>query len=141
MSEVDDTPDGYIKSRLDGNRYLPPIHRLKIPATTTQTARIRWLFELGYEIKEISRGLGVRYQQVRNMVTTIPKRAAREDLPPLTVELLEMDDVVDSLLGEELERTFQTDRKQKRRDHYKAAAAASEDDFNNTALDDEGYGQ
>jgi len=121
-----------------------------MPETKTQTAKVRWLHELGYEIKDISKGLGVRYQQVRNMVLTQPKRAAREDMPPLKIELLEMEDVVDSLLGDELERTHQEARKQQRRDIKQQARRArelttsttlTEDDFGNEDLDNENYGR
>lgn len=104
--------------------YLPPLHRIKIPDTTTASARIRWLWEVGYEVKEISKGLGIRYQQVRNIITTQPKRAAREDLPPLDLVMLDMEDVVDTLLGGELERTFQQDRQQQAK-AVKAKAAKS----------------
>jgi hypothetical protein len=133
-------PEGYVKNRLDGG-YLPPIHRLKMPKTKTQTATIRWLYALGYEVKEISNGLNVRYQQVRNMVMTIPKRAAREDLPPLVVELGEMEDIVETLLGVELERTFEEARKSKRREGFQAQRKAREDAKGNEDLDDENYGR
>jgi hypothetical protein len=95
--------------------YLPPIHRLKLPETRTQSALIRWLWELGYPVKAIHKGLNVRYQQVRNIVTTEPKRAAREDMPPLRIELAEMEDVVDTLLGQALEADFLAARKAERR--------------------------
>jgi hypothetical protein len=142
-------PEGYVKSRPDGKAgliYLPPIHRLKMPQTQTQTAKVRWLHGLGYEVKEISNGLNVRYQQVRNMVTTIPKRAAREDLPPFKIELLEMEDVVEMLLGEELERTHIEANKASKRQaraerRAEEVAAADEDAFGNESLDDEGYGE
>jgi hypothetical protein len=131
-----DTPEGYVKNRLDGG-YLPPISRIKRPETRTQSALVRWLFLLGYEVKEISRGLNIRYQQVRNMVTTQPKRAAREDLPPLQIELLEMEDAVDMLLGIELERTFAEDRKASRRKR----SVPPEEQEGNEDLDDENYGR
>lgn len=93
------------------SRYLPPIYRIKMPETRTQSAIIRWLWELGYPVKVIAKSLDVRYQQVRNIVTTEPKRAAREDLPPLEIELVEMEDIVDMMLGEALEEDFKKARK------------------------------
>lgn len=109
------TEEGYVKSRLEGGGYLPPIHRIKMPETRTQTARVRWLHALGYEVKEIASALSIRYQQVRNMVTTVPKRAAREDLPELQIELLDIEDEVDMLLDAELDRGFAEERKRNRK--------------------------
>jgi hypothetical protein len=120
-------------------KYLPPIHRIKMPVTRTQTARIRWLYELGYKVKDISNGLNVRYQQVRNMVTTIPKRAAREDLPELKIELVEMEDVVDMLLGDELERTHLEDRKQQEKAEKARQRKARQLEPVGAELDDEDY--
>lgn len=122
--------EGWVKSRLEEGSYLPPIHRIKMPETRTQTAKIRWLHALGYEVKEIASALNVRYQQVRNMVTTIPKRAAREDLPELVIELLDIEDEVDMLLDAELDRGFAEERKRNRRKNV------SEED-----LDDENHGR
>lgn len=110
---TDKTDTEAVKSR-DGG-YLPPIYRLKMPKTTTKSALIRWLWALGYDVKTISGGLDIRYQQVRNIITTQPKRAAREDMPELEVEVLPVEDVVDALLGTELDRTFKADKKQKER--------------------------
>lgn len=79
---------------------LPPINKIRIPNTNTKSATIRWLAELGYEVKDISNHLGLRYQMVRNIKTTIPKRAAREDLPEQVVEYLpETDEIQDALDG------------------------------------------
>lgn len=102
-------PSRFVEETEDGKketRYLPPIYRLQMPETRTKSALIRWLWELGYDVKTISKGLDIRYQQVRNIITTEPKRAAREDLPPLSYELIEVEDVVDMLLGEALEQDF-----------------------------------
>lgn len=98
-----------------GEYYLPPISRIVLPKTTTQTALVRWLARQGYSVKAIHNGLNIRYQQVRNMVTMIPKRMAREDLPPDGIKLQEVEDIVDMLLGDELERTFAEAKKQERR--------------------------
>lgn len=69
---------------------LPPMHRVKEPPMLYMSTRIRWWAALGYTVKEIHHFLGVRYQQVRNVLGTSPKRAAREDLPSLEIELLEI---------------------------------------------------
>lgn len=118
-TDTDIDTDDRVESTKEAGRYLPPIYRLKMPHTLTQSATIRWLAELGYPVKVISKALDIRYQQVRNIITTKPKRAAREDLPPLEIELQDLEDAVDTLLGEELERTFKEDaaatKAQKRR--------------------------
>lgn len=70
------------------SRGLPPIHRILIPESMKiMSTRIRWLKAVGYEVREISNFLGIRYQQVRNVVTTQPKRAAREDMAPLEIRV------------------------------------------------------
>jgi hypothetical protein len=122
-------------------KYLPPIHRIKLPKTKTQSCLIRWLFLLGYQVKDISRGLNVRYQQVRNIVTTEPKRAAREDLPPLEIALAPMEDVVDALLGDALERTHLEARKQEVRavKSRRRAEVVAEAEPEGSELDDENY--
>lgn len=129
--------------RLTGRdgQYLPPLHRIKFPETRTQSCLIRWLFGVGYRVKDISKGLNVRYQQVRNIVTTQPKRAAREDLPPLNIELADIEDVVDTLLGDELERTHLEARKQEKRDEKARKRAARELEPAGAELDDENYGR
>ena len=113
MSDVEqvDEKEG-VESYLEKGKYLPYIHRVALPKTTTQSALIRWLWALGYPVKDISKGLDIRYQQVRNIINTQPKRATREDMPPLEIRLLEMEDAVDMLLDMELERTFLEERKQ-----------------------------
>ncbi len=79
---------------------LPPLNMIIIPSTTTKSATIRWLHGLGYSVNEIHKGLGLKYQMVRNIVTTIPKRAAREDLPAPYVEYKpESDELMDALDG------------------------------------------
>lgn len=125
-----DTQEEMLASR-EAGKYLPPLHRLKMPETKVLSTKIRWLHALNYQVKDISKGLGLRYQMVRNIITTIPKRAAREDLPPLVIELVEMADVVDQLLGDELERTH--------REAAKQAKRTRQDTTNNTDLDDENY--
>lgn len=95
--------DGKGGSYLGG---LPPITDIVIPSHTTKSGTIRWLHELGYEVKEIYVFLGIKYQMVRNIITTKPKRAAREDLAPLLVEYKPendpMQDAMDGALDESL---------------------------------------
>lgn len=89
----------------DGEIYegsLPPIEMIQIPVTEggTKSVRIRWLKALGYTVNEISKGLMIKYQMVRNITTNQPKRAAREDLPPLIVQYKpEADELQDALDG------------------------------------------
>jgi len=103
--------DPQIRSRLDKETYLPPIARLKMPKFATATAKVKWLWELGYEVKEISRGIPMKYQQVRNMVVNQPKRAHREDLPPLVVEIMDPVDDIQAILDAELDRSLMAGRK------------------------------
>lgn len=118
-------PDA-VESRLEDGKYLPPIYRIKLPETRTKSALIRWLWELGYSVKAISASLGIRYQQVRNVVTTEPKRATREDMPELVIVLADVTDVVDMLLGEALEADFR--RARKNRDHDEDGDSGDGDD-------------
>lgn len=77
---------------------LPPISHVLEPEMHHMSTRIRWFHALGYSVREIAGWLpGVRYQQVRNVVVTIPKRAAREDLPALEVKLREVDDDLEAM--------------------------------------------
>jgi hypothetical protein len=135
VGAVKEPPDSdYLKGR--GNvGYLPPIYRIKLPTTRTQSALVRWLYALGYEVKDIHKGLNVRYQQVRNMVTTQPKRAAREDLPPLVIELAEPEDIVEMLLGDELERTHMEAARQDK----KAKKQEAQEEAPGSELDNEDY--
>jgi hypothetical protein len=96
-------------------KYLPPIYRLKLPTTNNKSTLIRWLYHVGYEVKDISKGLNIRYQQVRNIVKTIPKRAAREDMPADGIEVQEIGDALDMLMDAELDRTFLEAKKGKPR--------------------------
>lgn len=45
----------------------------------TKSAAIRYLHSQGWETKRISKHLGLRYQQVRNVLTTALKRGPNED--------------------------------------------------------------
>jgi DNA-binding transcriptional MerR regulator len=96
-------------------RALPPIHRIKEPPMHHMSTRIRWFKALGYEVKEISAYLGVRYQQVRNVVTTTPKRMAREDLPAITIELLDMETDLELMESQALMENMAVQRAQDRK--------------------------
>lgn len=98
--------DGVLKEIL-----LPPLNMIVIPDTTTKSATIRWLHGLGYSVNEIHKGLGLKYQMVRNIVTTIPKRAAREDLPPPYVEYKPESDELQDALDGALEASLMEGRK------------------------------
>lgn len=119
---------GATKGVVQYHGYLPPLARLKIPETKTQSAKVRWLAAMGYSVRDISVGTGIKYQQVRNMVTTVPKRAAREDMPPLEVELLDPVDDVQAIMDAELDRSLGAARAGR-----KTRVVAEED------LDDENY--
>lgn len=88
------------------------------------STRIRWYFALGYKPAEIQKRTGVLYQQVRNVITTKPKRAAREDLPPLVVEVVEVDDDLEAMdkhfLEQEMAAQRISDRKQRAKDRWSA---------------------
>lgn len=57
---------------------LPAIGWLKEQFETT-SARIRYLVNQGFEVKLISKHLGVRYQHARNVATSSLKRGPNED--------------------------------------------------------------
>lgn len=122
-------------------QYLPPLHRIKMPETKTASAKIRWLNRQGYRTKDIAKGLNIRYQQVRNIITTQPKRAMREDLPPDGIELAPMEDIVDQLLGDELERTHLEARKEEKREQRAKARHQRELEEAEVELDHEDYHQ
>lgn len=101
-------PDGtYI------NGSLPPITDIVVPKTSTKSALIRWFNAMGYSVKEIYPFLGVKYQMVRNIITTIPKRAAREDLPPLWIEYKPEAHVIDDALDSALDQSLLAGRKER----------------------------
>lgn len=93
---------------------LPPIHRVREPKMHHMSTRIRWYKGLGYEVKEIASYLGVRYQQVRNVVTTEPKRAAREDLPAFVIELLDLETDLEAMEAQALTVEMAAQRAQDR---------------------------
>lgn len=99
---------------------LPPIAHIKPPAMQHTSTKIRWYLGLGYTVKEVSSFLGVRYQQVRNVGITAPKRAAREDVPPYIIEVWEVDDDLEAMEAHALEQQMAAQREEDR----KAGAAA-----------------
>lgn len=146
---VQNKPDEEEEVKLD-KRGLPPIGRIKMPEDIKITStKIRWLSAIGYIPREIAPYLGVRYQQVRNVLSNPPKRAAREDLPPLTVEVLRLtEDMLEVADEEHLRQQMAAQRAEHRQEHKrtnKARRAAekglTENDFGNEALDDESYGE
>lgn len=100
---------------------LPPIERIVQPRMQHTSTKIRWYLGLGYEVGEVARFMGVRYQQVRNVGVTDPKRAAREDVPPYEIELHPLPDDIDSIMDAELERSLLAGRleEKKARKHSK----------------------
>jgi hypothetical protein len=136
-SDTDDTPSS-------DERNLPPIHRIKEPPMKHMSTRIRWYRALGYKVGEISNALGVRYQQVRNVSVTEPKRAAREDIPPLTIELLQLDDDHEAMDKHHLEAEMRAQRSEhmaERRATNRDRRNRREDETGNEDLDDEDYGK
>lgn len=89
-------------SNTNEERALPPIHRIKEPPMLYMSTRIRWYTDLGYTVAEIYKYLGVRYQQVRNVLGTAPKRAAREDIPPLVIELYDLETDIEAMEAQAL---------------------------------------
>lgn len=93
---------------------LPPIHHIKPPDMQHMSTKIRWYLGLGYKVKEVSKFLGVLYQQVRNVSTTVPKRAMREDIPPLLIILWEVDDDLEAMDAHAMEVEMMAQRGQDR---------------------------
>lgn len=128
-------------------KVLPPIHRVKEPPMRHMSTRIRWYIGLGYSVKEISKFLGVLYQQVRNVATTLPKRAAREDVPAYIIECWELEDDLEAMESHALQVEMAAQRSQhrqerkllnqKRKDLAKEAEAMALPGD----LDDENYGR
>ena len=100
---------------------LPDMGQIVIPECKTMSTRIRWLGAMGYSVNQIHHGLGVRYQQVRNVLTTTPKRAAREDLPPLVLVLRDPIDDIQAIMDMTLEESLKTDRKERQGDTKKVS--------------------
>lgn len=101
MSEVPESEDSS----------LPPLKMCKMPeGVRTWSARVRWALAMGWEVKEIANTWGLRYQMVRNVKVTEPKRAAREDMPPLKWELLNPVDDVQAIMDAELDRSLAAGR-------------------------------
>ena len=128
-------------------RGLPPIHRIAMPPEMQITStKIRWLSAIGYVPREIAPYLGVRYQKVRNVLSNPPKRAAREDLPPLVVKVLAITEDNLELMDQHAmhqqlaasrnaHRIERKDTNRKRRELKRK----DENDFGNEDVDDEDY--
>lgn len=99
---------------------LPPMSDIYKPPTLTKSALIRWLNKLGYTVGEIHKGLGIKYQMVRNITTTIPKRAAREDLPALVITYLPEKDFLEAALDGALEASLLAERKERQKANQEA---------------------
>lgn len=127
-------------------RGLPPIGRIRMPQGIKVTStKIRWLDSVGYLAREIAPYLGVRYQQVRNVLQNPPKRAAREDLPPPVVEVLELShDMLEIADEQHLEMQMAAQRNEhraerKRVNKARREALAAADQPGNEELDNEDY--
>lgn len=115
---IDEEQDDAVRDS-EGNEWdeevsLPPIGHIKPPEMKHTSTKIRWYCGLGYTIKEVSNFLGVRYQQVRNVASTSPKRAAREDVPPYKIELWELDDDLEAMDKHAMEQQMSAQREETR---------------------------
>lgn len=121
---------------------LPLLKDIKLANTETKSATIRWLVALGYSVQDISNHLGIRYQMVRNIATSLPKRAAREETPILEVQLLRdfraledgIDEFVEAGIDHELEQAMLLARKER----FKNMARTKKADSDFRVLDDDG---
>lgn len=148
MPETDSGQDEVVLDK----RGLPPIGRIKMPeGIKVVSTKIRWLSTVGYEPREIAPYLGVRYQQVRNVLQNPPKRAAREDIPAPIVEVMRLtEDMLEVADEEHLRQQMAAQRNEHRAERKRVNKARREaelaasngltpDDFGNEALDDENY--
>lgn len=94
---------------------LPPIEAIRMPQTATKSGLVRWLWAMGYPVKDIYSHLGMKYQMVRNIVTTQPKRAAREDLPPMVAEYKPDIDDVQAIMDNALDESVLAERKDRKK--------------------------
>ena len=105
-------PDG---SRVQGS--LPLLKDIVIPPAKTKSHTIRWLWAVGYTVQQISNGIGIKYQMVRNIAYSEPKRAAREDLGSLDIRLkkeVDLDDedfIIQTAIDGALEASLMAGRK------------------------------
>jgi hypothetical protein len=129
-------------------RGLPPIGRIKMPPGMKITStQIRWLNAVGYEAREIAPFLGCRYQQVRNVLQNPPKRAAREDVPPLVVEVTRLSEDMLEIADEEAMRAncaasrseHFRERREINRKRRIDRSQLGEDEEGNEAMDNEDY--
>lgn len=96
FQEEQQTPEEFAKEffgeadKPQDDKGLPSLSWLK-EQFKTKSAAIRYLVNQGFEVKDISKHLGVRYQHVRNVATSPLKRGPNEDwrkplLPQLNPE-------------------------------------------------------
>lgn len=111
---LEDEAETPVTGNEDTEPNLPPISHIKPPEMRHNSTKIRWYLGLGYTVKEVATFLGVRYQQVRNVGTTTPKRAAREDVPPYIIETWEVDDDLEAMEAHALEQQMAAQREQDR---------------------------
>lgn len=123
--------------------YLPNIAAVEPPNTTTKSALIRWYHDVGFSASEIYNYLGVKYQMVRNIVTNVPKRAAREDTPDLVITLRQENELLEDMLDGALDASLKKGRverlateKQDRRELKQAIYRHSNGD-EDTEIDEE----
>ena len=116
MSDANDVHESLVKQGGEAPepRRVPPIETIVIPDCATKSAKIRWLKAMGYSVKEVANHLGIRYQMVRNIWTSEPKRAAREDLPPLEFVYREEVDDIQAIMDMALEDSLKAERKQRK---------------------------
>jgi len=107
LSQPEQTPEEFVKeffgdtAKPQDDKGLPSLQWLK-DTFKTKSAAIRYLINQEFEVKDIAKHLGVRYQHVRNVATSPLKRGPNEDwrkpllpapTPPTTEEEEDNDDV------------------------------------------------
>jgi hypothetical protein len=122
MDEEEKKPDVYV-ARPVAAKALPPIADIIVPKTATKSAMIRWLVAMGYSILDIHHWSGIQYQMVRNIAKSVPKRAAREDLPPLKLEYRQDGDLIDAAMDGALEASLLEERKARKKEEAAARRA------------------
>lgn len=120
--EEDKKPDVYV-ARPVAAKSLPPISDIVVPKTATKSAMIRWLVAMGYSVLDIHHWSGIQYQMVRNIAKSTPKRAAREDLPPLVLEYRQDGDLIDAAIDGALEASLLAERRARKKEEAAARRA------------------
>lgn len=87
IEEGEQTPKEFVKEMFgeegiaEPQEGLPSIEWIK-ENYKTKSAAIRYLISKNFKVKEISKHLGIRYQQVRNVAKNPLKRGPNEDWRP-----------------------------------------------------------